>query len=120
MGKRMRWVGLPVFVVFLLAGVQGSAWAECGACQVCRVRTRITIPADFCDVASNEDGFTCCTPMTLGPSTYCNETGSACYGIVVGGGGGGGGTGGGGGGSCRYQNGWCPAECWSCGGGTTY
>ena len=117
MGKRIRWVGLPFLVVFfMLAGARGTAWAECGTCQVCREKTRLTIPADYCAVANDEAGYTCCTPSSIGIATYCSESGSACYGIVVGGGGGGGGTGGGGGGGCGYQSGWCPAECMTCGG----
>lgn len=117
MNKRIRWIGLPVFVAFLLAGASRQAWAECGSCQVCRERTRITIPADYCSLADSENGSMCCSVTSYGPGTYCSESGSTCYGIIVGGGGGGGGTGGGGGGGgCSYQNGWCPSECWSCGG----
>jgi hypothetical protein len=52
--------------------------------------------------------------LVLG-GAYCSESGSFCNSISVGGGGGG--TGGSGGGtSCSYQ-GYCPAECFSCGGG---
>lgn len=119
MVKQMRWVVPSAFVLLMLVGTQGVARAECGSCQVCREKTRLTLPADYCATANDEDGYMCCSPETYGLATYCNLEGAACYGISVGGGGGGGGGGtGGGGGSCSYQNGWCPAECFSCGGGT--
>lgn len=115
MGKRMRWVGLRVFVVLLLVGAQGAAWADCGTCQVCKKRERFTIANDICLVADGENGSMCCSQDSFGLAHYCTESGSACYGIIVGGGGGGGGTGSGGS-SCTYQSGWCPAECMSCSG----
>ena len=114
MGERLRWIRLSVVVVLMLLGAQ-DAWAECGTCQTCQVSTAITISRDYCRVANAEDGYTCCRQESYGLGTYCAFGGSACYGITVGGGGGGG-TGGSGGGSCSYQNGWCPAECWSCSG----
>lgn len=117
MVKKMRWIGLPVLVLLLLVGAQGAAWAGCGTCQVCKKRENFTIPKDFCAVADDENGSMCCSQESFGLATYCTETGSSCYGIVVGGGGGGGGTGGGGGGGCSSSSGWCPAECFSCGGG---
>jgi len=112
----MGWLRLSVLIAVMLVGAQGVLWAECGTCQVCRYKTRLTIAADYCSVANDENGSMCCTQSSIGVASYCSESGSACYGIVVGGGGGGGGTGGGGGGSCGYQNGWCPSECMSCGG----
>lgn len=115
MDRRLRWF---VLLGLMLVIPSSSAMAECGTCQICEHRTVITLAQDFCRAANNEDGFMCCQPQVIGPQTFCSMSGSACYGIVVGGGGGGG-TGGGAGGGCRYQNGWCPAECWSCNGGAT-
>lgn len=117
MSVRLQWIRLSVLIGLMLAGAQGAAWAECGTCQVCRERSRLTIPADYCSVASDEEGYMCCSLDSIGIATYCSMSGSACYGINVGGGGGGTGGGGGGGGSCTYQSGWCPPECFSCGGG---
>jgi hypothetical protein len=114
---RMRWTGLVVLVGLMLVAADGVAWAGCGTCQVCRERSRLTIPADYCALANNENGSMCCTEFDSGAGTYCSESGSACYGIIVDGGGDGGGSGGGGGSTCSYQNGWCPAECMTCSGG---
>lgn len=116
MSQRLHWIRVSLLGVLLFLGAQVTGWAECGTCQVCREKTRITIPADFCDVANDENGFMCCTPSAIGPATYCSESGSSCYGVVVSGGGGGGGTGGSGGGTCGYIGGWCPPQCMSCGG----
>jgi hypothetical protein len=116
MSKRIRWAGLPIIVFLLLVAAHDVAWATCGTCQVCQRETNLSLARDFCRVASDENGAMCCSQDSIGPQTFCSESGTLCYGVVVGGGGGGG-TGGGGGGSCGYQNGWCPAECWSCGGG---
>src|SRR5436305_1444646 len=113
MVKRLRWIGLTVFVGFMLAAAEKPGWASCGTCQVCKQRTNITIPSDYCAVANSEDGSMCCSVLDTGAGKYCYESGSACYGIIVGGGGGGG-SAGGGGATCSYQNGWCPAECMSC------
>ncbi len=117
MARRTRWIGQAVLVALVLAATEGAAWAWCGTCQVCREKTIITIPADFCGVANDENGSMCCSEFDSGIGTYCYESGSACYGIIVDDGGGTGGGGGGGGGSCTYQNGWCPAECMNCSGG---
>lgn len=116
---RVRQVGLAALVAVMLLGSQGAVWAECGTCQVCIEKTTLTIPRDTCGVANNQDGYMCCSPETYGVATYCHMDGAACYGTSVGGGGGGGGTGGSGG-SCRSTGGFCPAECFSCGGGGTY
>lgn len=118
MTKGMRWIKLSAIVLLMLVGAGGALWADCGACQTCEKETAITISRDFCRLANGEDGYTCCRQDSFGLETFCVYGGSACYGISVGGGGGGGGTGGVGGGGCSYQNGWCPAECWSCSGGS--
>lgn len=118
MSRRLCWIGLSILGVLMFFGAQGTGWATCGVCQVCQIDTNVTLSRDFCRLASNEDGSMCCTEQSFGVQTYCTESGTLCYGVIVGGGGGGG-TGGGAGGGCRYQNGWCPAECWSCSGGTT-
>jgi hypothetical protein len=107
------WIGLSVLVVLMLA-TEDTGWAWCGTCQVCVERTMVTIPSDYCGVANNEHGNLCCSEQQIGPATYCNLSGAACYGTTVGGGGS---SGGGGGSSCQYVNGWCPAECFNCNGG---
>ena len=116
MVERMRWMVLTVLVGLMVVAAEDTGWALCDTCQVCKQRTNITIPSDYCAAANNENGSLCCSEFDSGAGRYCSEYGSACYGIVVGGGGTGG-SGGGGGGSCTYQGGWCPAECMSCGGG---
>ena len=116
---RVRQIGLALLAAVMLIGSQSAVWAECGTCQVCIEKTTLTIPRDTCGVANNQDGYMCCSPETYGVATYCHMDGAACYGTTVGGGGGGGGTGGSGG-SCRSTGGFCPAECFSCGGGGTY
>lgn len=118
MVKRMRWISLSLLAGLVLVCAEGAAWAGCGTCQVCREKTRITIAADYCAIANDENGSMCCSELDTGIGTYCTESGDACYGIIVDGGGGGSGGGGGGGSTCSYQNGWCPPECWSCSGGT--
>lgn len=118
MVRPMRWMGMTVLLGLMLASAEVAGWATCDTCQVCRERTHITIPGDYCGIANNESGSLCCSEFDSGAGTYCSEYGSSCYGIVIdGGGGGGGGTGGSGGGGCTYQNGWCPANCMSCSGG---
>ena len=111
----MRTMGLAVLFGLMLVAAEGVGWAACDTCQVCRERTNLTIPADYCAVANNESGSMCCTEFDSGAGRYCTESGSACYGVIVDGGGSGG-SGGSGGTTCSYQNGWCPAECMSCGG----
>lgn len=114
---RVRQAGLAVLIAILWVGSQAAAWAACGTCQVCIEKTILTIPRDFCGTANDQDGYMCCSPESYGVATYCHMDGAPCYGINVGGGGGGTGGGGGGGGSCSYNSGWCPPECFSCGGG---
>lgn len=114
--KRMPWIGLLAVLGLTLAATN-EGWAQCDTCQVCKYRSRITIPADYCSPAVSEDGNLCCMETSLpAGGSLCTAYSSACYGIeVTGGGGGGGGTAGGAG--CTYQGGWCPAECMSCSGG---
>ena len=114
MGKRNRWIGLSILAGLMLLAAEGAAWAGCGTCQVCKTGSYLTIPADWCGIANDEDGWMCCSEFQVGPATYCSMDGDACYGIIVDGGGG---SGGGGGTTCSYQNGWCPAACMSCSGG---
>lgn len=115
----MRRIYQIAIAVLMFGSLSNTAWATmtCGSCQVCHHRERITIPADYCAPANNENGSLCCDELDYGTGTICGEAGDSCYGIIVNGGGGGGGTGGGGSTSCNYQNGWCPAECMSCGSG---
>jgi hypothetical protein len=114
-----RWMGLSILAGLLLLAAEGSAWAECGNCQVCKENANVFgWRLDYCVIANDEDGWMCCSPEEVGVHTYCRETGDACHGIIVDGGGGSGGGGGGGGGSnCSYQSGWCPPSCMSCSGG---
>ena len=69
------------------------------------------------DAAPGRSGFTICTSPEEA-SCCCKVSGSPCTGGSGTGGGGGGGWGGGGGGCSG--SGFCPAECFSCGGGGTY
>lgn len=116
MTKRRRWIGLAMLTGLLVVGMEGAAWAVCGTCQVCKWDSRALLFENyFCEIANNESGSICCELQKIGWDTFCWETGDACYGIIVDGGGG---SGGGGGTTCSYQNGWCPAACMSCSGGT--
>jgi hypothetical protein len=115
--KQIRWIGLMMEVAGLMLAT-GNAWAGCDSCQVCKEASAITIPRDYCALANNQNGQLCCQTVDTGAGTYCYTYGSDCYGIIVNGGGGGAGGSGGSGSTCSYQNGWCPAECMSCSGGT--
>ncbi len=115
MVKQMGWIKLTVLVGLMLAAAEGTGLAWCGTCQVCDERNLpgTTLPRDTCMVANDEHGNLCCSEEWIGIERHCSESGSACYGTTVSGGGGSAG----GGGSCSYVNGWCPAECYNCGGG---
>jgi hypothetical protein len=94
--------------------------AAAAACEQCKLSPFPFSYNQWCvEVYDPETGVTACTdgldPLT--GSLWCFEEGNACSVVNVGGGGGGtGGGGGGGGGSCNTA-GYCPAECFSCGGG---
>lgn len=89
------------------------------SCDTCKLIGNLGSNSS-CFPAVNDVGVTQCQvhsdPLAWPPSTWCTEAGTFCSTIVVNGGGGGGGTGGGGGGSCG-GGGFCPAACFSCGGG---
>jgi hypothetical protein len=90
-----------------------------GACEECHTPW-FTPWNSWCrPVSGDEVGVTLCKDETTLINTTCQEYGNACQVITVIGGGGGDGTGGGsGGGSNPCQtSGFCPAECFSCGGG---
>lgn len=70
------------------------------------------------------DGWKCFEDESFGlgfpndPMCWTNQ--EQCYHILAGGGGGGGGGTGGGGSTCQNSTGFCPAECFTCGGGGAY
>jgi len=114
MSRKVLWAGILV----LLAGSLLSSPAR--ACEVCDWGITVHLANNaYCRSADpNEVGSTHCTltydPLT--PSVDCYESGSFCTTITVTGGGGGTGGGGTGGGGCG-GSGFCPASCFSCGGG---
>jgi hypothetical protein len=116
MANRKRWAGLVILAGLLLGVAEGAAWAACGTCQVCKCETKYIL-FDYCSclIANEQSGSMCCEPVSISLNTFCEMDGNACYGIIVDGGGG---SGGGGGTTCSYTNGWCPAECMNCSGGT--
>lgn len=82
------------------------------ACEICRdFFTDLSCGPVF----QGETGYTECEPS--GESSSCEVSGDFCSVITVDGGGGGGGTGGGGGDNPCETLSFCPAECFSCGGG---
>jgi hypothetical protein len=86
-------------------------------CEICKANLFLGfVPCR--SVTEDEVGSTICQDQydPIGGST-CEESGTFCSGITVGGGGGGaGGTGGAGGNPCQTSS-FCPASCFSCGGG---
>jgi len=85
-------------------------------CYVCKENPSLFGYYEDCSQVGNGeqgDGIYCREMRSL-LVRYCQTTGGACEYIVVGGGGNG--SGGGGGGSCGATFGYCPAECFSCGG----
>jgi len=110
------------FVKLALAGfiVLTTLALPAEACQVCR-QSFLSHNSWCRPVEQEETGATQCTnfPSNTGGS-YCSEGGTFCTWVNSGGGGtGGGGVGGGGGNGCA-PTGFCPAECFSCGGGGSY
>jgi hypothetical protein len=111
--------GNGIFLVLIGAMflAASSVRADLANCEICKSGT-IAIDISYCRPPhSNEVGSTICedhTPLIGG--VYCTEGGWACSVIDVSGGGGGGTGGGSGGGTqCAYVQGFCPAECFSCG-----
>lgn len=90
------------------------------ACERCTSGWQVVLSGgqSWCrPVTGDEVGSTLCTDSTTAiGGAYCSESGNFCNAISVGSGGGGSTGGSGGGASCSYQ-GYCPAECFSCGGG---
>jgi hypothetical protein len=117
MRKRMKGVRVATLSVLVVLGLM--ALPQTGsACERCTSGWEVVLSGgqSWCRaVTGDEVGSTTCTSgSTAIGGAYCSESGSFCNSITVGGGGG---TGGGSGGSsCSYQ-GYCPAECFSCGGG---
>lgn len=85
------------------------------SCEICKVGS--LSGASWCrPVQQEETGATKCDDYVDIAGAYCVEGGNFCSWVNAGGGGGGSGGGGGGGGGCS-GSGFCPAECFSCGGG---
>lgn len=98
-----------IVIAILLIVLPAPALAEC---QICFK----FFDDEWCYPAkSGESGVTNCTNPEEA-SCCCSMGGSPCTGGSGGAGGGGGGGWGGGGGACS-GSGFCPAECFSCGGG---
>jgi hypothetical protein len=86
------------------------------ACETCK--SFLGFYGHCAAVAENETGYTQCATVPSLDGTTCIYSGDFCSSITVtGSGSGGGGTGGGGGSTCTGNGGFCPAECFSCGGG---
>ena len=100
----------------LTLAASASPPAQAYECEICKLS--FTGNSWCRPVREMETGVTLCKDFVANiGGSYCTEDGNACS--WVNGGGGGGGTGGGGGGSCT-STGFCPAECFSCGGGGSY
>lgn len=103
---------------FILAAA-ASPPLQAYECEICKLS--FTGNSWCRAVREMETGVTQCKDYVANiGGSYCTEDGNACSWVTGVGGGGGGGTGGGGGGSCSSSTGFCPAECFSCGGGGTY
>jgi hypothetical protein len=114
-------VRIYLIALCLAFGLPGavSATATLIGCFTCSY-AHITGMGQICKSAGCEhegDGWECYEDNSLpwpdGPE--CSTNGQACYETCAGGGDGG--SGGGGGGSSCGGSGFCPAECFSCGGG---
>jgi hypothetical protein len=108
------------FLLFLMLPGTASASTSYYGCYTCEYRGIVGIGETCRQVAPDSwgDGWICyednSMPWPAGPECWTN--GQACYNIVTGGNGGSGGGGTGGGQTCQ-TSGFCPAECFSCGGG---
>lgn len=102
---------LGVFVLMLLLS------REAQACEICKYV--FFFGYQPCRAVSGDEvGATTCTNLyDVWSGFSCQESGTYCSNITVGGGGSGGGSGGGWGGGCS-SNGFCPAECFTCTGGS--
>ncbi len=112
----MKKNAILVSTVVLLSGIMfGTALNACETCDSTGILGHLAYNAFCRAVGPDEVGSTRCElsydPLT--PSVDCFESGTFCSTIVVTGGGGDGGAGGGG---CT-GGGFCPASCFSCGGG---
>jgi|SRR5215203_4112053 len=115
----MRKSRIHLFLLVVLFAASFLLPQETKACEICNYNLFLGyIPCR--PVNQDEVGATSCTNLYDAWSGFsCQESGTFCSGINVGGGGGsGGGSGGGwgGGGGCG-GGGFCPAQCFSCGGG---
>lgn len=106
MRKALPVIGMLLLLVFFYC--DGAAATECQLCHK-------FFDDEWCEpVGAGESGNTNCSSPEEA-SCCCRFSGSPCSGSGGSGGGGGGGWGGGGG-ACS-GSGFCPAECFSCGGG---
>jgi len=111
--------GLSTVKKLALAGLILAAFTSTSAqayeCEICKLS--FTGNSWCRGVQEMETGVTQCENhvANIGGS-YCTEDGNACSWVNAVGGGGGGTGGWGGGGGCT-ATGFCPAECFSCGGG---
>jgi hypothetical protein len=105
-----RWIAvlLALFAMGIPADASTTTWEGCFVCSDQGTASH------FCAGAREGAGWRC-TETDIQGFTICSITGGPCLNPDYGGGTGGGG--GGGGGSCQSSSGFCPAECFSCGGG---
>lgn len=104
-------VGLSSLVVLISLALPAAAQT----CEICK-KGVLTSYAWCRPVQQEETGATNCVDYSSIAGPYCLESGNFCSWVSVGGGGSGGGGEGGGGGSGCTGSGFCPAECFSCGG----
>jgi hypothetical protein len=110
---------VPLRLLLVLGALGFFFWAlpqPAASCEICEYKFFLGFKCR--PVTEKEVGSTICTGTYSPVGGYtCEESGTFCTGITVDGGGGGGtGSGGGDGSSCQ-TSGFCPAACFSCGGG---
>lgn len=114
---KLRFLG-PLALLTMLS-TPGLATAQAVNCEICKYT--FFLGYSPCHTpAENESGTTICKDVyTVLDGFHCEEDGNACGVITVHGGGSGGSGGGGsaGGTDPCATTGFCPAECFSCGGG---
>ncbi len=110
-------VAVLVIATFASSTAQAQTVTYSNGCYVCK-KTGMFVN-DCMDPPNNGWGNTKCTLWVILFNTVCSTDGDMCMYICVGdcnSGGGGTGGGGSGGSSCDTSGGWCPPDCFSCGG----
>jgi hypothetical protein len=107
-----KFLAIALFWLMGFAGLGSSS--KLLACETCK--SILGFYEHCVMVADNETGYTLCSTIPSLDGTTCIFGGDFCSSITVTGSGGGGGGAGGGSSTCQ-GSGFCPAECFSCGGG---